>query len=182
MDETKRFEGEMAKVVEVFKREIAGIRTNRPTAALIEDIKVLYYDAQTPLKHLGSIGVTLPREIYIQIWDQGAVPLVAKAIENSAAGLQPQIDGNTVRVFLPELSAERRDEFKRHVKKIAEEFRIQIRSIRDEIMKTIERLLEASEITEDDRFREREEVQKLVDKTNAEIEKALEAKLAEIDE
>lgn len=181
-DEVTQFLEESAKVVESFRREISSVRTNRPTAALVEDIKVSSYGQMVPVKHVGSIGITLPREIYIQIWDKQTVPAVAKAIEASSLGLTPQIDGSVVRVFLPELSEERRAEFAKHVKKTAEDFRIQIRHLRDEAMKKIEKLMEAGEITEDGRFREREEVQKHVEKANAEIERHLESKLAEIQE
>lgn len=181
-DGQKEFQEEVRRIVELFKREISGVRTNRPTASLIEEIKVNYYDQQTPLKHMGSIGVTLPREIHIQVWDVAALLAIAKAIETSSVGLVPQIDGNVVRVFLPELSMERREEFKKYVKKTAEEFRIQIRHFRDDIMKKIEKAEEAGEITEDEKFREREIAQKVVEGGNAEIEKILETKIKEIEE
>jgi ribosome recycling factor len=181
-DGQKEFQEEVRRATDTFKREISGVRTNRPTASLIEEIKANYYDAPTPLKHLGSIGVTLPREIHMQVWDTAALPAIAKAIETSSVGLVPQVDGNIIRVFLPELSEERREEFKKHIKKTAEEFRIQIRHSRDDMMKKIEKAEEAGEITEDEKFRERETAQKTVESGNAEIERILDAKIKEIDE
>ncbi len=173
---------EIAGIVDRFKKEIAGIRTNRPSAGLIEDIKVSYYGQIVPVKHVGSVGVTPPREIHVQVWDTSAVGLVSKAIESSQLGLSPQVEGNMVRVFLPELSAERREEFIKHVKKTAEQYRIEIRHARDEANKDIERRENESEITEDERFKEREDVQKTVDGGNEDIEKFLEEKIAEIKE
>lgn len=178
----EKLKKEIVGIVDRFKREIAGIRTNRPSPGLIEDIKVSYYGQIVPVKHVGSVGVTPPREIHVQVWDTSAVGLVSKAIESSQLGLSPHVEGNMVRVFLPELSAERREEFIKHVKKTAEQYRIEIRHARDEANKDIERRLNESEITEDERFRGREDVQKVVDGGNEDIEKSLEEKIAEIKE
>lgn len=173
---------ELKKVVDSFRKEIAGVRTNRPSAALVEDIKVPYYGTMTPLKHVGSVGIVPPREIHIQVWDGGAVQAVAKAIEASALGLSPQAEGNVVRVFLPELSAERREEFVRHVKKVAEQHRIQVRQARDESNKEVEKQEEEGAIGEDERFKLREAIQKEVDAANAALSDALEEKVNEIKE
>lgn len=178
----KQFKTHLATILESFKSEIAGVRTNRPSAALIEDVKVTYYNQTTPVKHLGSVGVTLPREIHVTVWDQAAVAAVAKAIETSSLGLTPQVQGNTVRVFLPELSEERRQEFARHVKKIAEDHRIKIRHARDEANKKMEKAEETEGLSEDQTFTAKENIQKAVEKTNEEIEKVLAAKVKEITE
>ncbi len=177
--DTKSFEADINRIASDFKRELAGVRTNRPSAGLVEDIKVNYYDKQTPVKHLASVGIVLPREIDIQVWDASATSAVAKAIETSSLGLSPQVQGNVVRVHLPELSAERRAEFVRHVKKLAEDRRIQIRHFRDDANR---RAQNDKSLTEDDRFSEKENVQKIVDKANDDIERALEAKIKEIQE
>jgi ribosome recycling factor len=176
----EEFKKQTTTIVSEFKREIAGIRTNRPSPGLIEDIKVSYYGQFVPIKHVGSVGVTPPRELHVQVWDGSAVGLVSKAIESSSLGLSPQVEGNTVRVFLPELSEERRDEFTKHVKKTAEQYRIELRHARDEANKDIQKRLDESEITEDGRFKEREDVQKVIDKANEEIEVLLEEKIKEI--
>ena len=172
------FESDINNAVANLKREIAGVRTNRPSAGLVEDIKVTVYGQTMPLKHVSSVSIVLPREINIQVWDQSSVPAVAKAVETSSLGLSPQIQGNVVRVYLPELSEERRAEFVKHVKKVSEEHRIQIRHARDEARKKIDN---DDSLTEDDKFSAKESVQKAVDKANKEIEDALEAKIKEIE-
>jgi len=169
----------LEKVRDSFKKEIAGVRTNRPSTALVEDIKVSYYGEMTPLKHVGSVGIVPPREIHIQVWDGAAVAAVAKAIETSSLGLSPQAEGNTVRIFLPELSAERREEFVRHVKKVAEQHRIEVRRARDEANKEAEK---QEDVSEDEQFKLKESIQKEVDAANEAIENALEEKVREIKE
>lgn len=181
-DELKEFEKRILQIIDAFTREVASVRTNRPSASLIEDIRVNYYGESVPIKHVGSIGLTPPRELHIQVWDKNAINLITKAIEESSLNITPQVDGMIVRVFLPELSEERRKEFIRHVKKLAEEFRIEIRRQRDEIMKKIDRDNEQGNITEDDRFREREDAQKFVEKGNNEIERIVNAKVKDIGE
>lgn len=172
------FSSEVDRIIADFKRELSGVRTNRPSAALVEGIVVDHYGQQTPLKHMSSISVVLPREINIQVWDKGAVQSVAKAVETSSLKLSPQIQGNVVRIHLPELSEERRAEYVRHVKKLAEEHRIRIRHARDEVNR---RTHNDSSLTEDDKFSEKEQVQKIVDKANDEMEKMLETKIREIE-
>lgn len=169
-------------VRESFRREIVGIRTNRPTTALVEDIKVSYYDQITPIKHLGSVGVVPPREIHIQVWDKAAVNSVAKAIDSASLGFSANVDGNIVRIFLPELSEERREELVKHIKKVTEQYRIQIRHVREDANKAIEKMLDENTISEDDRFRGREEIQKIIDAGNTGIEEDCETKIKEIRE
>ncbi|MBI5733061.1 ribosome recycling factor [Candidatus Jorgensenbacteria bacterium] len=176
----EEFKTQTAQIVAATQRELAGVRTSRPTAALVEDIKVNYYDQQVPLKQIGSIGVTPPREIHIQLWDMSAVSSVIKAIETSSLGLSANTDGNIIRLFLPELSHERREELIRHVKHVVEEHRIKLRHLRDETNKKIQKSFDSNELNEDQKFKLKEEVQKQTDKTNEDIEKILEAKVKEI--
>ncbi len=175
------FKKGIAFVLQECKRELGGVRANRPSSALIEDIKVGYYGEMTPLKHLGSVTVTPPRELTVQLWDAGAVAPAAKAIESSTLGLTANVEGNAIRIFLPELSAERREELVRHVKKLAEQYRIQVRQHREAANKGIESQLAASEIGEDQKFRSRDEVQKVTDQANKDIEHTLAAKIKEIE-
>ena len=176
------FKKGIAFVVSECKRELGGVRANRPSPSLIEDIKVNYYGETMPLKHVGSITVSPPRELSVQLWDAGAVQLVAKAIEASSLGLTANIEGNVIRIFLPSLSAERRDELVKHVKKIAEQYRIQIRHHREAANKGIEMQLGANEIGEDQKFRLRDEVQKITENANKDVESAVSAKVREIEE
>lgn len=170
------------KIIEDFKKEISGVRANRPSAALIEEIRVMYYGNPTPLKHVGTISVLPPRELQVQFWDKEAVQPSAKAIEGSALGLNPNVEGNTIRIFLPELSSERRDELAKYAKKISEEYRIKLRHVRDEANKTIQSAFDDKEIGEDLKFKLKEEVQKHTEDTNTLIEEILDKKIAEIHE
>jgi len=169
-------------IVESLKKALSAVRTTRPNAALVEDLKANYYDQMTPVKQLGTISIQPPREISIQVWDKGAVPGVAKAIESSSLNLSASVDGQVIRIFLPELSQERRDELAKHVKKITEEHKIQIRHLRDEVNKKTQASFDASELNEDQKFKTKEQVQKEVDKLNGEMEKMLESKIREISE
>lgn len=178
----EEFKSEIEKVLSDLKRELAGIRTNRPSASLLEDLKVDYYGQVLPLKQIGSIGVTPPRELHVQVWDKEAVASVVKAIEASALGLTPNVEGNTIRIYLPELSEERRAEFVKHVNRIAEEHRIKIRHSRDEANKRIEKAFDQNELNEDQKFKCKEGVQKETDRVNEEIVKMVALKTKEINE
>lgn len=164
------------------REELANIRTNRPTPKLIENIRVAYLDQTFAIKQLGSIGIQPPREIHVSCWDPASAPAVASAIEASGLGVTASPDGSLVRVVLPALTDERRVELLKLVKKIAEEERIRIRSIRDELNKGIEAEFKAKALTEDQKFKSRELVQKNVDGANAEIEKLVKEKAAELGE
>jgi ribosome recycling factor len=168
-------------IAESLKKALFAVRTTRPNAALVEDLKANYYNQMTPIKQLGTISVQPPREIFIQVWDKAAVPSVAKAIELSTLNLSANIDGQVIRIFLPELSQERRDELVKHIKKVVEEHKIDVRHLRDEVNKKIQ-AAEGSELNEDQKFRAKEDVQKEVDKLNEEMEKVLGAKIKEINE
>ncbi len=161
-------------------KELGSVRTNRPTPALVEDLKVNYFDQLTPLKQLASINIIPPREINIQVWDKSAVNNVIKAIETSSLGLSATADGASIRVHLPELSQERREELIKFIKKIAEEHRIRLRHLRDETNKEILKLFEDDELNEDVKFKSKEEVQKETERINKDIENLLENKIHEI--
>ena len=164
------------------KKAYSGIRTSRPNSALVEDIKVEYYGNLIPIKQLGSVGVHPPREIDIQVWDQSVVPSVVKAIESSSLKLSANVAGNSIKIFLPELSQERREELSKYVKKVTEEHKIQIRHLRDEANKGVQSSFDAGDITEDQKFRIKEDIQKEVDKLNETVEELLENKVKEIEE
>ncbi len=176
------FKEHSSRIILAFKKEISTIRSNRPTPALLENLKVNYYEKPILLKQLGSISVQPPREIDVQVWEKGATPSVIKAIETSGMGLSVNSEGNLIRVFLPELSKERRDELGRHVRRLAEECRIQLRHSRDETNKKLQRAFDGGEIAEDQKFKLKKEVQDETDKANEEIEKNLNNKIKEINE
>lgn len=174
------FQKRSAAAVAAFKTEISGMRANRPTPALVENIMVTAYGQTMPLKHVASITVVPPREISVQAWDREAVPAIVKAIEASGLGLSPRAETTSIRMFLPELSEERRNELIKHIKKISEASRIEIRGIREDSNRAVQTAFTADELTEDDRFKLREEIQKHTDAANQAIEEAVEQKITEI--
>jgi ribosome recycling factor len=174
------FKRTLVPAIEGLKREFGGIRTNRPVTTLIEDIRVSYYGQMLPVKQVGSVGVIPPREISVQVWDREAVQAVIKAIEAAQLGVSVQADGTVIHVRLPELSSERRAELAKQVKKVAEEYRIEVRHVRDEGNRSVERAFEENGLTEDQKFKLKELVQKEVERVNGEIEALVAAKVKEI--
>lgn len=181
MDVLKDLEIKTKEIIDRFRQELSGIRGGRPVSKLVEDISVDYFGQKLAIKQLGSISVVLPREIQIAVWDKNIVPPIGKAVE-AALNVGVNIEGNIARVNLPPLSEERRGELTKVVKKEAEEARIKIRALRDDILKKIKTGEEEGKITEDDKFKLKEQIQKSVDKVNEEIEKSLENKIKEISE
>ncbi len=175
-------EQKIKQALDYFKDQLSSIRGGRPNAKLVEDILVEYFGQRLPIKQLGSISMVPPREIQISVWDKNAASAVLKGIEASNLNVGVNLDGNVVRVNLPPLSGERRQEFIKLVKKETEDAKIKVRSLRDEENKEINRKFENKEIGEDEKFKLKEKVQKIIDKANEEIEKLLEGKIREIEE
>jgi len=180
MDIIKELETKLRNFVESLKVEFQTIRGNRPSPRMVEDIKVEYYGQMTPIKALGSIAVVPPREINVSLWDRAVVSAVAKAIEESSLKVTANIDGSTIRINLPSLTEERRKELEKVIKKMTEETKIKIRGSRDDANKSIKRMEDEKKFSEDVAFKKKEEVQKVVDKYNGEIDKTLESKMKEI--
>lgn len=176
--EIKKFESELKAVVEYYTFSLGGVRANRPTTQLLENIHVLYFDQMVSLKQLGSISVVPPREMLITVWDKSALPTVAKAIEAAHLGFAVAVDGQAIRLTMPPLHDERRQELMRLVKSMAEKERIKIRSMRDDINKKIK----ATETDEDVVFNLKEKTQKLVDAANGKLEELVDAKVREIND
>lgn len=176
----ENYKNRLGEILNKFKEELKGIRVNRPTASLIEDLSVDYYGSKTPLSHLASIQIKPPREILVQVWDQEAMKSVSDAIKGSDLGLSINSEGKTLRLFMPELSQERRNELIKHLKKIAEMYRIEVRNERDIYNKDIEDKEKDNEISEDDKYRLKESIQKETQNVNNEIEKSVEEKIEKI--
>lgn len=172
----------LTSIAASFKDELSGIRTNRPTPKLVENIKVEAYGQHMTVKQVGAISIMPPREIDISVWDKDVVNVVAKAIEGSGLGVTANVDGTLIRINLPILTDERRKELEKLIRSMAEEARIKIRHARDEANKDIERDFKDKKISEDKKFKGKEKVQKAVDEANKKIEDALESKLKEISE
>ena len=140
----------MDKAIEVFAKELSSLRTGRANAGMLDLVKVDVYGQQMPINQVGSITTPEPRMINIQVWDTNNVPLVDAAIKKSDLGLNPQIDGQLIRLPVPELNEERRTELKKLIKSIGEKCKVSIRNIRREANEELKKLLKAKEIGEDE--------------------------------
>ena len=140
----------MDKSIEAFSKELSSLRTGRANAAMLDLVKVDVYGQQMPINQIGSITTPEPRMINIQVWDQNNVPLVDAAIKKSELGLNPQIDGQLVRLPIPELNEERRNELKKLIKSMGEKCKISIRNIRRDANEELKKLLKSKEIGEDE--------------------------------
>lgn len=172
----------LAAVTGKLKQDFLQIRGNKPSADMLQDIRVSLYDQSLSIRELGSLSVLPPRTIQITLWDPNAVPAVMKAIDGAHLGLSTSNDGTTIRATLSTLGNERRDELMKLVGKMAETARIQVRARREDAMKKLKDAKTSGTITEDDDFKGREKVQKATDKANQEVESLVKAKTAELGE
>ncbi|MDR3279655.1 MAG: ribosome recycling factor [Synergistaceae bacterium] len=176
----KDLKGRTAKALEHLKGTFAGIRTGRAHPALVEEIKVDYFGTIMPLKQMGTVNIPEPRQIVITVWDKTAVKAVEKAIQASPLGINPQSDGETIRLNMPELTRERRAELTKLVNKYAEESRVATRNIRREIVDSLKKLEKDSKINEDDLKKYQKEVQDITDDAIKKIDVSLIEKEKEI--
>ena len=179
-DILKDADGKMRKAIEALKRDFAGTRAGRATPALLERITVDYYGTPTPINRTATITVPEPRLLVIQPWDRGQLGAVERAILKSDLGITPANDGHLIRLAVPQLTHERRQELVKSLRRKAEEERVTVRNLRREANELIEELQGEGEISEDDSFRGREQVQKLTDRMVAEVDQVLQAKEAEV--
>jgi ribosome recycling factor len=163
MFDEKSYNIKMDKAIEVFTKELSSLRTGRANAAMLDLVKVDVYGQQMPINQVGSITTPEPRMINIQIWDANNVPLVDAAIKKSDLGLNPQIDGQLIRLPVPELNEERRTELKKLIKSIGEKCKVSIRNIRREANEELKKLLKAREIGEDEEKSSEKNVQTITD-------------------
>lgn len=170
----------MLKTNEAVQREFSTIRTGRASSALVEGIRVDYYGTPTPLKQLSNISTPDPKLIVIQPWDTSILGEIEKAILKSDLGITPLNDKRVIRLAIPQLTQERREELVKVIKKMAEDGRISIRAIRREINERIKKLEKDKVVTEDESFKSAEEIQKLTDKHIKEIDELLAKKEKEL--
>jgi len=163
MFDEKSYIIKMDKAIEVFTKELSSLRTGRANAAMLDLVKVDVYGQQMPINQVGSITTPEPRMINIQVWDSNNVPLVDAAIKKSDLGLNPQIDGQLIRLPVPELNEERRTELKKLIKSIGEKCKVSIRNIRREANEELKKLLKAKEIGEDEEKSAEKNVQTITD-------------------
>ncbi len=146
----KNYHQKMSKTIDVFSKELSSLRTGRANSNMLDLIKVEVYGQKMPINQLGTITTPEPRTINIQVWDINNVALVDGAIKKSELGLNPQVDGQLVRLPIPDLSEERRMELKKIVKSTGEKCKISIRNIRREANDELKKLLKNKDISEDD--------------------------------
>ena len=163
MFDDKSYSLKMDKAIEVFSKELSSLRTGRANASMLDLIKVDVYGQQMPINQVGSITTPEPRMINIQVWDANNVSLVDAAIQKSDLGLNPQIDGQLIRLPVPELNEERRTELKKLIKSIGEKCKVSIRNIRREANEDLKKLLKAKEISEDEEKNYEKKVQTITD-------------------
>ena len=163
MFDEKSYSLKMDKAIEVFSKELSSLRTGRANAAMLDLIKVDVYGQQMPINQVGSITTPEPRMINIQVWDSNNVPLVDAAIQKSDLGLNPQIDGQLIRLPVPELNEERRTELKKLIKSIGEKCKVSIRNIRREANEDLKKLLKSKDIGEDEEKSHEKKVQAITD-------------------
>ena len=153
----------MDKSIEAFSKELSSLRTGRANAAMLDLVKVDDYGQQMPINQIASITTPEPRMINIQVWDQNNVALIDAAIQKSELGLNPQIDGQLIRLPIPELNEERRTELKKLIKNMGEKCKISIRNIRRDANEELKKLLKSKEIGEDEEKSFEKNVQTITD-------------------
>ena len=163
MFDEKSYSLKMDKAIEVFSKELSSLRTGRANASMLDLIKVDVYGQQMPINQIGSITTPEPRMINVQVWDTNNVQLVDAAIKKSDLGLNPQIDGQLIRLPVPELNEERRTELKKLIKSIGEKCKVSIRNIRREANEDLKNLLKSKEISEDEEKNNEKKVQTITD-------------------
>jgi len=181
-DIIKKLTPEFDKALQYLDRELAKIHTGRASASLVEDLIVECFDQKFPLKQLAMISVPEPRQIVVQPWDKTYLEPIQKAIENSQLGLSPAAEGAVIRVAIPDLTSEYRQNLARVISKTQEDSRQAMRRARDDSWSQIQRLERAGEIREDDKFKAKNELQKMIDDYGKKVDEAGDRKKKEISE
>jgi len=175
------FKPKIDKAIEVFSQDLKGVRASRASAELVENIKVSYYGTQTPLKQMASIVVSDASNILVSPWDRNALGDIENALRSTQINFTITNDGHSIRLTLPPMSQERRQELIKLVSQKAEMTRIGIRNLREESWKTIRSLEKSGQLTEDDRYQGEEELNKLIKDYDKKIEEILAAKCRQIE-
>ena len=180
MFDDKTYSQKMDKTIEVFNKELGSLRTGRANASMLDLIKVDVYGQKMPINQIGTITTPEARTISIQIWDLNNVPLVDSAIKKSDLGLNPQIDGQMIRLPIPDLSEERRNEIKKMIKTLGEKCKVSIRNIRREANDKLKNMLKSKDISQDDEKKFEKIVQKYTDENIKKIDDKVISKEKEI--
>ena len=180
MFDTQNYNQKMSKTLEIFNKELGSLRTGRANANMLDLVKVDVYGQQMPINQLGTITTPEPRIINIQVWDLNNVNLIDSSIKKSELGLNPQIDGQLIRLPIPDLSEERRNEMKKIVKAMGEKCKVSIRNIRREANDNLKNLLKKKEISEDEETKSEKQIQDITDKYIKQIDEKVSSKEKEI--
>ena len=180
MFEDTKYKNKMSKTYEVFQQELGSLRTGRANASMLDIVKVDIYGQKMPVNQLGSITTPEPRSINIQVWDTNNVALIDSAIKKSELGLNPQIDGQLIRLPVPDLSEERRSEIKKIIKSMGEKSKVSIRNIRREANDDLKKLLKEKIVSEDEVKKKEKIIQEHTDKQIKVIDDRVELKEKEI--
>ena len=170
----------MGKTLEVFTKELSSLRTGRANASMLDTVKVDVYGQKMPINQLASITTPEPRTINIQVWDLNNVSLIDSSIKKSELGLNPQIDGQLIRLPIPDLSEERRNEMKKVIKSMGEKCKISVRNIRREANDELKKLLKSKDISEDDEKKFEKKIQTITDDQIKKIDEKVISKETEI--
>ena len=180
MFDKQNYNQKMYKTIEVFKKGLNSLRTGRANATMLDLIKVDVYGQKMPINQLGTITAPEPRMINIQVWDLNNVNLIDSSIKKSELGLNPQIDGQLIRLPIPDLSEERRNDLKKMVKVMGEKCKVSIRNIRREANDNLKNMLKKKEISEDEETKNEKEIQDITDKHIKLIDEKVSSKEKEI--
>ncbi len=168
------------EIIQWLTTEYAGIRTGQASPALLDNIKVESYGSLMPLNQVGSVGIEDARTLRVTLWDAGGIPAAETALREADLGVSVVTDSSGLRVIFPELTSDRRAQLQKLAKAKLEEARVSLRSARDEIMKDLERQQKEGDISEDEKFSQKEQVQKHVDTLNTQLEELYTKKEAEV--
>jgi len=180
MFDSKIYSQKMDKTIEVFNKDLSSLRTGRANANMLDLVKVDVYGQKMPINQLGTVTTPEPRMISIQVWDLNNVNLIDSAIKKSDLGLNPQIDGQSIRLPIPDLSEERRNEIKKMIKSMGEKCKVSVRNIRREANDNLKNLLKKKEISEDDEKKFEKNIQLFTDNHIKVIDEKITSKEKEI--
>ncbi|WP_067931362.1 ribosome recycling factor [Alicyclobacillus kakegawensis] len=181
-DIVKSAQDRMHKTIEALKRDLATVRAGRATPAMLDKVMVEYYGAQMPVNQVSTVSVPEPRQLVITPWDKGVLSEIEKAIQKSDLGLNPMNDGSVIRLVIPPLTDERRQELTKVVRRMAEEARVAIRNVRRDANDELKRTEKAGDVSEDEVRRGMDRIQQLTDRFVVEVDKMLEVKERELKE
>ena len=174
------YKDKMTKTLELFTKELSSLRTGRANASMLDLIKVDVYGQKMPINQLATISVPEPRTINVQVWDLNNVQLIDSAIKKSELGLNPQIDGQLMRLPIPDLNEERRNELKKIIKSTGEKCKVSIRNIRREANDELKKLLKSKDISEDEEKKAEKNIQTLTDNNIKTVDEKVISKEKEI--